>query len=74
MLAGGAATLQRLRPPMLIELVDSHLRRAGDDLAGAWAQLTAWGYAPHAWSGERLTPLAAPRDGDSIWLPPGTSA
>lgn len=74
MLAGGAETLQRLRPPMLLELVDSHLRRAGDDLAGAWAELTAWGYTPHAWSGERLTPLAAPRDGDSLWLPPGTSA
>lgn len=74
MLAGGAATLQRLRPPMLLELIDSHLRRAGDDLASAWARLIAWGYTPHAWSSEGLTPLAAPRDGDSIWLPPGTSA
>jgi FkbM family methyltransferase len=74
MLAGGEQTLRRWRPPMLLELVDGHLHRAGDDLHGAWSMLTGWGYTPHAWSGERLVPLATPRDGDSVWLPPGTSA
>lgn len=60
MLSGGAETLRGFRPPLLLELVDNHLRRAGDTLPAAWSTLQAWGYAPHAWKGgDRLTPLAS---------------
>jgi FkbM family methyltransferase len=71
MLEGGAATLRRFRPPVLIELIDHLLARAGDDLARAWRFFEALGYRAHteAQPGGPLVPLAAPRDGDVWWLP-----
>lgn len=70
-LAGGAETLRRFRPPMLLELIDSHLRRAGDTLPAAWAMLTDWGYSAYLWQEGELVPCLSPRDGDTFWLPLG---
>ncbi len=70
MLHGAAATLRRFRPPILIELIDGLLARAGDDLVHAWAFLVALDYHPHVESAPgRLTPIDAPRAGDTWWLP-----
>lgn len=69
-LLGGAEAIRRHRPPMMIELVDHQLARAGDDLPGTWARLLSWGYAPMLWrGGATLEPIQAPRDGDAVWLP-----
>lgn len=69
-LRGGAEAIRRHRPPMMIELVDSQLARAGDDLPATWAQLLSWGYRPMLWrGGATLEPINAPRDGDAVWLP-----
>ncbi len=69
MLVGAAETIRRHRPPMLLELVDSHLRRAGDTLPAAWDLLTSWGYEPQTWDGSRVARCDAPRDGDCFWMP-----
>ncbi len=68
MLTGARDTLRRLRPPLLLELNDHHLHRAGDTLATAWAALRGWGYAAHVVAHGRLMPCAEPRDGDFLWL------
>ena len=74
LLAGGARTIQRYRPAMLLELIDTFLRRAGDSLDGAWTVLSDWGYRPMAVRGGTLTALEGPADGDSLWFPEGRRA
>lgn len=70
MLEGAAATLRRFRPPILIELIDHLLARAGDDRARAWGFLGGLGYRPYVeQDGGTLAPIDAPRDGDIWWLP-----
>jgi FkbM family methyltransferase len=66
---GGLETLRRFRPPLLLELDGAHLKRGGDTLEAVWAALTGLGYAPHLPEGERGLPLAAPTEGDILWLP-----
>ena len=55
MLTGGAGTFARMRPAMLLELVDSHLARAGDSLDTAWTLLRGWGGMRHT-AGREATP------------------
>lgn len=69
MLAGAAEALRRWRPPLLLELNDHHLQRAGDTLASAWRALGGWGYDAHVYEHGRLLPCTEPRDGDFFWLP-----
>ena len=70
MLLGGARTIGRTRPALLIELEATHLPRAGDTLEGAWDTLLSWGYRPWLWLGaEDLEPIPGPRSGDAFWLP-----
>jgi len=69
MLKGGAETIRRHRPVMMIELVDRHLARAGDTLAAAWRTLTGWDYRPHVPAGATLERVDEPRDADIFWLP-----
>ncbi len=70
MLEGAATTLRRFRPPILIELFDHLLARAGDDRARAWSFLEGLGYRPHVeQDAGTLTPIDTPRDGDVWWLP-----
>jgi FkbM family methyltransferase len=70
MLAGATATLGRFRPPLMLELTDSHLARAGDTLTGAWVFLTERGYRPHRATADlsRLELVEAPVEGDIFWL------
>ena len=70
MLLGGARTIERTRPALMIELEATHLPRAGDTLEGAWDTLLSWEYRPWLWlGGEDLEPIPGPRSGDAFWLP-----
>ena len=71
MLLGAARTIARCRPPLLLELNDAWLRRAGDSLAGAWRLLSDWRYVPMEWTdGAELRPVPAPKNGEHfLWLP-----
>ena len=70
MLLGGARTIGRTRPVLMIELEATHLPRAGDTLEGAWDTLLSWGYKPWLWlGGEELESIPGPRSGDAFWLP-----
>jgi FkbM family methyltransferase len=70
---GARASLARFRPALLLELDESHLARAGDTLAAAWAELLAQGYRPHAATVAR-TPIDTPSGGDVLWLPAGSAS
>jgi len=70
MLEGACRTIERFRPRILLELTDTHLARAGDTLATAFAWLAARGY--RAFVLDELgafEAVAAPRDGDFWFLP-----
>jgi FkbM family methyltransferase len=70
MLRGAEATLRRFHPVLLVELVEDHLARAGDDVASAWDYLTGLGYHPHIHhGGDTLDPIDHARQGDVWWLP-----
>jgi FkbM family methyltransferase len=73
MLAGGADTIARFRPALLIEVVAEHLARAGDSAESVWAFFAALHYraARVDLTGGRLALRAAERaaDGDFLWLP-----
>lgn len=72
MIEGGRETLSRFRPIVMIEMVESHLNRAGDSLASAWDLLRSIGYRPYLWDGHAgLSLLAEPREGDIFWLADG---
>ena len=69
-LLGGKNTIKRHRPTMYLELINSHLARAGDSLHEAWELLLSWDYRPLEWtSGTKLQLLETPRDGDAFWIP-----
>lgn len=73
MLAGGARTIARFRPAILLEVSAAHLARAGDTVENLWEFLENLGYRPTplATAGGGFT--AAPRHsgGDLLWLPEG---
>jgi FkbM family methyltransferase len=73
MIEGGAATLKTLRPILLLELVDDHLRRAGDSLEAAWRRLSGLGYAPRVLDSATgaFRDAKAPTEGDIWWFPDG---
>jgi FkbM family methyltransferase len=67
---GGRETLRRFRPVMMLEMVEGHLARGGDTVAGAWATLGELGYRAHVLDGrQEMQPAPCPRDGDIWWLP-----
>lgn len=69
MLVGGAETIKRYRPAMMIEFDDARLVRAGDSLSAIWNMLRAWRYRPLIWDGrDGLHPLDTPQDGNVFWL------
>lgn len=69
---GGRETLRRFRPVLLLEMVESHLARGGDDIAGSWRTLGELGYRAYVLDeAMALRPLAAPAEGDVWWLPEG---
>lgn len=69
-LKGGAETIQRYRPVMMIELVGQQLARAGDSLEDAWGLLQSWGYHQETFiDAHTLKPSDTPLEGDSFWMP-----
>lgn len=69
-LKGGAETIQRHRPVMMIELVGQQLARAGDSLEDAWGLLQSWGYHQETFiDAHTLKPSDTPLEGDSFWMP-----
>jgi len=69
-LAGAGETLERFRPVLMLELIGSHLARAGDALETVWASLERRGYRPYL-VGDKKGPqaVATPRDGEILWRP-----
>ena len=69
MLEGGSGTLARFKPALLIELNGEHLARAGGSVDGLWRMLRDLGYAAFETGVTRgLIPIAAPRQGDVLFL------
>lgn len=70
MLAGAQETLARFRPALMLELIGSHLARAGDRLETVWGMLERSGYRPYLVGAEEgPRPIAAPQDGEILWRP-----
>jgi FkbM family methyltransferase len=75
LLHGGADTLRRFRPRLMLELTSDHLARAGDRLDDAFAFLEELGYAAVEFlPGEGLVPVTTRRDGDFWFIPREDSA
>ena len=70
MLAGAQETLERFRPALMLELIGSHLARAGDTLEAVWGSLERRGYRPYL-VGAKDGPqaISAPQDGEILWRP-----
>jgi len=73
MLAGGAASIARFRPALLLEVVTAHLARAGDSPAAVWKFFAALDYRAERvlpeGSALRLAPAPDACDGDILWTP-----
>ena len=68
-LRGGRATIARFRPAMLIELVESHLARAGTRASDAWTELAPLGYAAQLCRGAACAPVAGfAGDGEYLFV------
>jgi FkbM family methyltransferase len=68
LLHGGADTLRRFCPRLMLELTSDHLARAGDRLDDAFAFLGELGYAAFELGpGGELVPVTGTRDGD-FWF------
>lgn len=70
LLAGARETIARFRPRLLVELNDTHLARAGDTMADAFALMAGLGYRAFALTTEGpLIPAEAGAAGDFWFLP-----
>jgi FkbM family methyltransferase len=70
LLVGARETIVRFRPRLLVELNDTHLARAGDTIADAFALMAGLGYRAFALGTDgRLTPAEAGGAGDFWFLP-----
>jgi hypothetical protein len=70
LLHGAESTLGHFRPRLLLELNGTALARAGDRLVDAFAFLAARGYRGFRLErGANLAPVAAPVDGDFLFVP-----
>jgi hypothetical protein len=68
-LEGGAETIGRFRPALLVELIDAQLARAGDSLETAWTLLEQWGYrAAVRLDGKPSNGIDGPQDSEILWL------
>jgi FkbM family methyltransferase len=69
MIEGARKTLARLKPALLLEFNQQHLKRAGGSVAGLWKILKGLGYrAFDPGAGADLAPISRPREGDILWL------
>lgn len=70
MLAGAGETLERFRPALMLELIGSHLARAGDTLEAVWTSLERRGYRPYlVGAKEGPQAISVPQDGEILWRP-----
>ena len=70
LLEGGAHSLRRFRPHLLLELTGDHLARAGDRLDDAFAFLDELGYGAFELSSSgKLVPPSTRHDGDFWFIP-----
>jgi FkbM family methyltransferase len=73
MLAGGAATIRRFRPALLLEVHAAHLARAGDTPAGLWDFFAGLEYEAQFVVPDgrdiRLAPAPEAGEGDVLWAP-----
>lgn len=70
MLAGAQRTLEQFRPALMLELIGSHLARAGDGLEAIWTSLERLGYRPYlVGAKEGPQAISAPQDGEILWRP-----
>ncbi len=68
MIEGGKKSLKRLKPALLLECNEAHLKRAGGSVAGLWTLLRGLGYRAHDPGDAGLAPISAPREGDILFL------
>jgi len=66
MIEGGRATLARFKPALLLELNESHLRRAGGSVAALWRMLSELSYRAYAGQPGGAA-LDAPCEGDILF-------
>ncbi len=67
---GGREAIRRFRPVMLLELNAEALRRAGDNLSRAFAEIAELGYRPMVRDQTgALSPVTNTRNGDIWWFP-----
>ena len=69
LILGATRTLARLKPALLLEVDPGRLARAGDSMEALWRALVELGYRAAEPTPEQ-TPIASPRGGDVLWLPP----
>ena len=70
LIAGARRTLERHRPPLLLEHDARHLARAGSSLSQLWVELIALCYRPHILVEGDLIPVQGdePVEGDVLWI------
>lgn len=73
MLYGAAETIRKYRPAVMLEIVPSHLQRAGNTSAEVWDFFASQGYSARPVNNGRLGPAAADcqRDGDYLFVAAG---
>jgi len=69
MLRGARATLERLRPRLMLELSAGHLARAGDRSEDVFDFLASYRYRAFSMAGGRLVRASVLSDGDYCFLP-----
>jgi len=73
MLAGGARSIARFRPALLLEVQAAHLARASDTPAALWQFFSGLDYQAERVVADRgairFSPASAPCDGDILWSP-----
>ena len=73
MLAGAAGAIARFRPALILEVLATHLARAGDTPADIWRFFATQSYRARRVDAEggriSLGPVAAAGDGDFLWVP-----
>jgi FkbM family methyltransferase len=68
LIEGGRKSLKRLKPALLLECNEAHLKRAGGSVVGLWKLLRSLGYRAHDQGSSDLALLSAPREGDILFL------
>ena len=76
MLMGAEATLARFHPSLMIEVVDRHLERAGDNATALFEYLDGFGYRAFMLDAEltRFVEITQPQQGDIFFLTDGKAA